>query len=173
MAITHEKAHVHSKDPLTGAPDFHPVGTGVGAAAGGVAAGAAVGSVAGPAGTLIGAALGAVAGGLVGKAAAHRIDSDEEDAYWRENFGSRSYVNADTTYEDYRPAYRFGAQSFSSYPGRPFEEVDTELAQNWDKARGNSKLSWAHAKHAVRDSWQRLSDRVAHDVPGDSDGDGR
>ena len=116
MAITHDKEHVHSRDPITKAPDFHPVGTGIGAAAGGVAAGAAVGTVAGPVGTLVGAAVGAVVGGLAGKAAAHRIDSDMEDAYWQENYSSRSYVNPDATYDDYRPAYRFGVNSYSKIP---------------------------------------------------------
>ena len=63
-----------NRDPLTGAPGAHPIGTGVGAAAGGIAAGAAVGSVAGPVGTAVGAAVGAVAGGLAGKGVAENID---------------------------------------------------------------------------------------------------
>jgi hypothetical protein len=149
------------------------VGTGVGAAAGGVAVGAAVGTVAGPVGTLVGAAAGAVVGGLAGKAAAHRIDSDAEDAYWRENYRGRSYVAAGAPYEDYRSAYLFGAHSYSHYPGRPFDEVDSELGQNWDRQRGDSKLSWEHAKHASRDAWHRLSDRVERAIPGDSDRDGK
>lgn len=165
MTITHDKEHVHSKDPITKAPDFHPVGTGVGAAAGGVAAGAAVGAVAGPGGALVGAAVGAVAGGLAGKAAAHHIDSEAEDAYWQENYRSRSYVGTDATYDDYRPAYRYGVQSYSNYAGRSFDEADVELGRNWESARGESKLSWEHAKHAVRDTWQRLSDRVDQSVP--------
>lgn len=174
MAITHEKEHVHSKDPITKAPDFHPVGTGLGAAAGGVAVGAAVGTVAGPVGTLVGAAAGAVVGGLAGKAAAHRIDSDLEDAYWEENYRSRPYVNANASYDDYRPAYLFGVHSYNNYPGRPFDEVDSELGQHWEKTgRGKSTLSWDHARHAARDSWQRLSDGIERAVPGDSDRDGK
>ena len=52
-----------NRDPISGAPGAHPVGTGVGAAAGGMAAGAAAGSVLGPIGTAAGAAIGAIAGG--------------------------------------------------------------------------------------------------------------
>lgn len=63
-----------NRDPITGTPGAHPVGTGVGALAGGAAAGAAVGTVAGPVGTAIGAAVGAVAGGLAGKGVAEEID---------------------------------------------------------------------------------------------------
>lgn len=54
--------HEANRDPLTGAPGAHPIGTGLGAAAGGMAAGAAVGTVAGPLGTVVGAAVGAVIG---------------------------------------------------------------------------------------------------------------
>jgi len=66
-----------NRDPLTGEPRSHPIGTGVGAVAGGAAAGAATGTVAGPIGTGIGAAVGAVAGGLAGKAAAEKFDPTE------------------------------------------------------------------------------------------------
>jgi len=54
-----------NRDPISGAPGAHPVGTGLGAAAGGIAGGAAAGTLAaGPVGTVIGAAVGAVLGGL-------------------------------------------------------------------------------------------------------------
>lgn len=63
-----------NRDPITGAPGAHPLGTGAGAAAGGMA-GAAAGTVAaGPVGTVIGAAIGAVAGGLAGKGAAEAVN---------------------------------------------------------------------------------------------------
>src|SRR4051812_49012093 len=90
-----------NRDPLSGAPGAHPVGTGIGAAAGGIAAGAAVGSVAGPVGTLVGAAVGAVAGGLAGKGVAELVDPTAEDAYWRENYSSRPYVDNAYSYDDY------------------------------------------------------------------------
>lgn len=68
-----------NRDPITGAPGAHPVGTGVGAAAGGVAAGAAIGSVAGPVGTAVGAVGGAIAGGLTGKGVAEAADPTVND----------------------------------------------------------------------------------------------
>lgn len=168
--ITHPE---HSHDPVTGAPDFHPVGTGVGATAGGIAAGAAVGTMAGPVGTVIGAAVGAVAGGLAGKAVAHRIDPDAEDAYWRDNYSQRPYVTPSGTYDDYGPAYRYGVSSYDTYRGRRFDEVEGELGRNWDTSRDRSQLSWDHAKHAVKDSWTRIGDSVERAIPGDSDRDGK
>ena len=68
-----------NRDPITGAPGSHPIGTGLGAAVGGVAAGAAIGSVAGPVGTAVGAAAGAVVGGLAGKGVAETVEPTVDD----------------------------------------------------------------------------------------------
>lgn len=162
-----------NRDPLTGTPGSHPVGTGLGAAAGGVAAGAAVGTVAGPVGTIIGAAVGAIAGGLAGKGIAEMVDPTAEDTYWRENYATRDYVVPGSTFDDYGPAYRYGVDTYMKNPDQEFDAVEDELARDWDRARGDSKLTWDRAKHATRDSWARLSDTIERAVPGDSDRDGK
>ena len=146
-------------DPITDEPGAHPVGVGVGATGGGVA-GAAIGSVAGPIGTAVGAAIGAVAGGLAGKAVAEQIDPTVEDAYWRENYQSRPYVDQDAEYDTYRPAYRYGWESSGRYADRPFEEVEPNLANDWKTARGTSTLEWSDAKAAARDAWERTKRAV-------------
>ncbi|HEX5611825.1 MAG TPA: hypothetical protein VFX67_04180 [Burkholderiales bacterium] len=162
-----------NRDPISGERGAHPVGTGLGAAAGGIAAGALAGSVAGPVGTAIGAAVGAIAGGLAGKGAAELIDPTAEEAYWRENFSSRSYANSNSTFDDYGPAYRFGVSSYGRAKGRTFEQAEADLSRDWEREKGNSRLKWNDAKHATRDAWQRVSDSVERAVPGDSDRDGR
>jgi len=162
-----------NRDPITGAPGSHPVGTGVGALAGGVAAGAAIGTMAGPIGTAIGAAVGAIAGGLAGHGVAEMIDPTAEDAYWRANYEKQDYVAAGSTYDDYGPAYRYGVDSYSRYSDRTFDEVESDLGRNWDRARGDSSLTWDRAKLATRDSWHRVSDAVERATPGDSDHDGK
>ncbi|HEX6708371.1 MAG TPA: hypothetical protein VF169_26795 [Albitalea sp.] len=163
-----------NRDPLSGAPGSHPVGTGLGAAAGGIAAGAAVGTTAaGPVGTLVGAAVGALAGGLAGKGIAELVDPTAEDAYWRENYSSRPYVDASYDYDDYGPAYRYGLDSYAGYRGRDWNDVEPELGANWDRAKGSSRLTWEHAKQATRDGWNRVSNAVERAIPGDSDRDGR
>src|SRR5438105_7388791 len=89
-----------NRDPITGAPGAHPVGTGIGAAAGGMAAGAAAGTVAaGPAGTLVGSAAGAIAGGLAGKGIAEHFDPTLESTYWRDSFQRESYYQSGMTYD--------------------------------------------------------------------------
>jgi hypothetical protein len=162
-----------NRDPITGAPGSHPVGTGVGAVAGGVATGAAVGTIAGPVGTAIGAAVGAVVGGLAGKAVAESIDPSAEDAYWREHYSDRPYVKDDASYDDYAPAFGMGWTAYERFPDRPFDTVESDLGRDWNERRANSNLEWEEAKHAARDAWERVSDRVERAVPGDSDRDGR
>ena len=162
-----------NRDPITGAPGSHPVGTGVGALAGGLAAGAAIGTMAGPVGTAIGAAVGAIAGGLAGHGVAEIIDPTIEDAYWRDTYKQRDYVAAGSTYDDYGPAYRYGVDSYSQYGNREFDDVEADLKRNWAGNRGTSTLEWDRARHATRDSWQRVSDAVERATPGDSDHDGK
>jgi hypothetical protein len=146
-----------NRDPISGPLGAHPVGTGLGAAAGGAGlAGALAGTVAGPVGTVIGAVAGAVAGGLVGKEIAKLIDPTAEEAYWRRNYSSRPYVGKDASYDDYGPAYRYGVDSYSRFDGASFDAADSDLARDWDNARGGSSLSWDQARNAARDSWQRV-----------------
>lgn len=75
-----------------------------------------------------------------------------------ENYNSRPYVNTDAPYTDYQPAYGYGIEAFSRQPGRRFEEVEPELAEGWNGARGTSTLGWDDARHAARDAWGRLGE---------------
>jgi uncharacterized protein YcfJ len=162
-----------NRDPWSGASGAHPIGTGIGAIAGGMAAGAATGTVAGPVGTVIGAAIGAVVGGLAGKGVAESIDPTREDAYWRDNYSTQSYVMAGSSYDDYGPAYGYGVSSYGKHDGRTFDEAEPGLSRGWSAARGKSELSWNKAKNASRDAWNRVSDGVERAIPGDPDHDGR
>ena len=120
-------------DPITGAPGSHPVGTAVGAA------------------------IGAVAGGLAGKAVAEGIDPTEEDAYWRENYKTRPYVQKNSDYNQLAPAYRLGWESRSTTKHKTFEEAEPELRTRWDREYAKSGLGWDTARHASRDAWERIS----------------
>lgn len=145
-----------NRDPITGEPGAHPVGTGVGAAAGGIAAGAAIGTIAGPIGTAVGAAVGAIVGGLAGKGVAEKIDPTVENAYWEKNYRTRSYVRADESYDVYRPAYQTGYEGYGQYGNKSYDEVERDLQNDYSKRSG--KLGWDQAKPAVKDAWQRAAD---------------
>lgn len=162
-----------NRDPISGAPGAHPVGTGIGAVLGGAAAGAAAGTVVGPIGTVVGAAVGAIVGGYAGKGVAESIDPTVEDAYWRDNFKTRPYAEAGLSYEQFEPAYRYGVDAFGRYPERSFEAAEPDLAGQWAGARGSSTLGWERAKYATRDAWNRLADNAERVLPGDADRDGK
>jgi phage tail tape-measure protein len=143
-------------DPITGQPGAHPVGAGVGAAIAGAAGGAAGGLVAGPVGAAVGAVIGGVAGGLGGKGVAESIDPTVEDRYWRENYAHRPYYDANTPYDQYKPAYRYGWESRAKSAHQSFDEVEESLKRHWDSVKDRSTLTWDKAKHATRDAWNRI-----------------
>ena len=82
-------AREENRDPISGAPGAHPIGTGLGAVVGGAAVGAAAGTVVGPVGTVVGTAVGAIVGGLAGKGIAEAIDPTHELAGWQRNNETR------------------------------------------------------------------------------------
>jgi len=156
--VTETPARDANRDPITGAPGAHPVGTGVGATGGG-AAGAAIGAaVGGPVGAAVGLAAGAVAGGLAGKGAAEAVNPTAEDAYWRENYASQPWVERSYTYDDYQPAFRSGYEGYARYGsvGKSYDDIEPELRRDWDRTKGKSRLEWERARMASRAAWDRV-----------------
>ncbi|WOP14334.1 glycine zipper domain-containing protein [Ottowia sp. SB7-C50] len=138
------------------APDTPAVGTGVGAVAG-AAAGAAIGSVAGPLGTGLGAVVGAIVGGFTGKEVGGAVDTTVHDDHWRSHYEREPYYRAGHTYDDYAPAYGLGIGSLvaDKYRERDYDEIEPELARDWEIYRGESRLNWPEASPAARAAWQR------------------
>jgi len=168
-----KKARVNDKnpanrDPITGAPGAHPVGTGVGTAAG-AATGAAIGAVGGPVGAAIGLVAGGIVGGLAGKAGGEGVNPTVEDGYWRENHRTQTW-GTKRPYDDYSGAYKTGYEGYSKYgtAGRSFEECEADLKNEFDCNCGKTtNLKWEEAKDATRAAWQRVSHKnkdVARDV---------
>lgn len=143
-----------NRDPISGKSGAHPVGTGVGAT-GGAAAGAAVGAVAGPVGAAVGLAAGAVVGGLAGKAVAEKLDPTIEDAYWKTNYSKQKYAEGNVPFATYLPAYRAGYEGHNRYPGKKYQEVESDLKRAYERTAGAATLAWDKAKHATRDAWNR------------------
>ena len=148
-----------NRDPITGAPGAHPVGTGIGAAAGG-ATGAAIGAVGGPAGAAVGLVAGGIIGGLAGKAGGESVNPTVEDAYWRETHKSQPY-GTERSYDQYANAYRTGYEGYSKYGccGKDFDECEPQLMADYDQNKGDSDLSWQEAKPACKAAWERLSEK--------------
>ena len=92
------------------------------------------------------------------------------DEHFSKNYDKTDYYTPETSFDDYRPAYRYGTQARTQRPGAAWgPETESELERGWERARGESKLGWAQAKGAVKDAWHRVEERL----PGDFDGDGR
>ena len=145
-----------NRDPMTGAPGAHPVGVGTGAVSGGVAGTIVGAAVGGPIGAAVGAVAGAVAGGMAGKGVAEAINPTVEHEYWRVEYVKRPYFAANTPYDQYGPAYQYGWESFVAHKGKKFQDVEAQLARDWESRRGNSKLTWNNVRGATRDAWERM-----------------
>jgi len=143
-----------NRDPITGAPGAHPVGTGLGAA-GGAAAGAAAGAIGGPIGAAVGGVVGALVGGLAGKAAAEAVNPTAEEEHWRRHYTGESYYEAGRSFDDYGPAYRLGASGRARYEG-DWAQTEPRLRAEWDEIRGSSALDWERASPASRAAWERV-----------------
>ncbi len=183
-ALVKQEALDMNRDPITGAPGSHPLGTGVGAVSG-AAAGAALGSVTGPLGTAIGGVVGAVVGGLAGKgigeaanpsvevvdragdpvavrgAVVAPLDPTAEDLYWQRAFVTEPYYNSELSYDDYAPAYRAGSLDRRNHAKRTWEESETVLQSEWERSKGTSRLSWEDAKDPVQAAWQRADNELS------------
>jgi len=153
-----------NRDPITGAPGAHPVGTGVGAAAGG-ATGAAIGAVGGPVGAAVGLVAGSVIGGLAGKAGGESVNPTVEDAYWRETHATQPF-GKNQSYDYYAGAYRTGYEGYEKYgacEGKTFEECEAQLQADYARNKGSSQLTWEQARPASQAAWQRVNDRQTGD----------
>ncbi len=142
-----------NRDPITDEPGAHPIGTGIGAG-GGALTGAALGVPGGPVGVAVGTVIGAVVGGLAGKGAAEAVNPTAEDAFWRDAYVGEPYYADGMVYDDYYPAYRAGYEGRAARRGA-FDEYDAELATDWERRRGSSRLTWEQARPASRAAWER------------------
>lgn len=150
--------HDANRDPISGEPGAHPVGTGIGAAGAGAIGAAIGGVVGGPVGAVVGSVIGSVAGGLVGKGAAEAVNPTEEDTYWQDNYASRPYVEPDTSYDAYQPGYRTGYEGYNRYADtdKTFDEIEPELQSHYEQNYGSSGMPWEKAKNAARDAYLKL-----------------
>ncbi len=145
-----------NRDPITGTPGAHPLGTGAGAASGG-AAGAAVGmAVGGPVGGVIGAAVGAIAGGLSGKSVAESVNPTEEERFWQETYVREPFYVPGKPYEYYAPGFRAGWEGRVRFDGRTFAEVEGELAADYILHKSELDPSWSDVRLAAEAAWNRV-----------------
>ena len=144
-----------NRDPLTGTPGAHPLGTGAGAVVGALS-GAVIGTVAGPLGAVIGAATGAVMGGLVGKSSAEAVNPTAEEVFWRETYVREPYYVQGRGYEYYAPGFRAGWKGRVRHDGRSYEEAEPELLAEYLLTKSEIDPDWQEISPAARAAWDRV-----------------
>lgn len=78
----------------------------------------------------------------------------QSDRHFQSRFGETTYADRNETFEDYRPAYRYGVLARTRHGNRDWnEDLDRELSRDWDRHRGTSKLSWERARPGVREAF--------------------
>ena len=91
---------------------------------------------------------------------------DESDRYFAARFDDVTYARADETFDDYRPAYRYGVLARTVFRDREWDdEIEQQLRDDWERNRGNSPLSWERALNGVRDAY--VSPYINYDSPFD------
>jgi hypothetical protein len=93
------------------------------------------------------------------KATDAQLDWTAEETFWRQNWQSRPYASADRDFEFYSPAYRYGYESATRHHGRSYSEVENDLRTGWDRYEHRGKATWENIKDAVRDGWNRVTNR--------------
>ena len=91
-----------------------------------------------------------------GAAALGRVDARREDAYWRQAHRRQRYYDHRLDYEDYAPAYCVGYIGYAQYGGT-FDDAQPWLCANWQRIKGDSRLSPGQALLAMRSAWDRLA----------------
>jgi hypothetical protein len=145
-----------NRDPLTGTPGAHPLGTGAGATSGAVAGGVAGMAVGGPVGGVIGIAVGAVAGGLAGKSAAESVNPTAEEQFWRETYIREPYFMKGKTFEYYAPGFRAGWEGRVLHDGRTFDDAEPMLKAKYNLAKSEMDPVWQDVSPAARAAWNRV-----------------
>ena len=85
-----------------------------------------------------------------------RDGARDEDAHWERAHSREHYFKPGMDYEDYAPAYCVGYIGFAQYGGR-FEDAERSLCANWERIKGDSRLSLGEALLAIRAAWDRMA----------------
>jgi len=79
---------------------------------------------------------------------------EDSDRYFASRFEHAPYRIGGDSFDDYRPAYRYGTQSRTRYPERDWDDrLEGDLKQGWETAKDTSRLTWERAKAAVKDAF--------------------
>lgn len=86
---------------------------------------------------------------------------DSKENYWREQHAKQAYADKTLGYEHYEPAYQLGEEAAQRHSGKRFEDLENDIALDYEKKKGMSALPWDRARPAVKAAWDKVSGVVA------------
>ena len=89
------------------------------------------------------------------------IDLTAEERYWQEHHHSQPHATEETAYEHFAPAYRVGAEAATKYPGKEFDEIEDDVALDYQKHQVGDALPWDQARGASRAAWMKVSGLIS------------
>jgi uncharacterized protein (TIGR02271 family) len=94
----------------------------------------------------------------LGQDASARSSMLSDDDYYRRDWTSR-YGSSGGRYEDYQPAYSYGAEMARNeqYRGRQWNDVESDLRDNWERKHPGESSTWERFKAAIRHGWDRMT----------------
>jgi len=88
--------------------------------------------------------------------------SKQPATYWREQYKNEPYYTQGEKFEQYEPAYRTGIEGRQQYAGQRFDEVESNLRNDYETNIGSSTMSWEpKGKQACRAAWDYLDQNQA------------
>ncbi len=87
---------------------------------------------------------------MAGSALPGELEEANYRGHWQSN-----YADQGGSYDDYAPAYRYGASLTEQYGGRDWNEIEAEARSTWE-AR-HSGQAWERMKNAVRRGWDKMT----------------
>ena len=87
-----------------------------------------------------------------------------DEAFWKERFPSEAYIKDGDSFDDYEPAYRYGASLRGEI--EDFDSNEEALRERWERQRGRSRLDWERARFPVKIAWFQ-DQRFATATPGE------
>jgi hypothetical protein len=81
-----------------------------------------------------------------------------DDAEYRKHWTS-TYSTAGGSYDEYAPAYGYGAEMAQkdSYRDRPWQDVESDLRSDWEARDTAGESTWEKFKAAIRHGWDRMT----------------
>jgi hypothetical protein len=86
-----------------------------------------------------------------------------EEEFWRDSYATRPYARGQT-FDTLSGGYRYGVDAADRYPGRSWNDIESDLRRGWDTYEYRGQRAWEDVKDAVRDAWDRAIGRQSRTI---------